>query len=66
VYWTTENEEGVVYEYDSKDHKDYVSVDHFKSIEEGRSGETEANNIGDEESPRSNKPYPCNLSTTTH
>jgi hypothetical protein len=58
MYWTTENEEGVVYEDDSGDDEDYVWVDHFKLAEEGSFSETEATNVGDEESPTSDEPEP--------
>jgi hypothetical protein len=49
MYWTTKNEEGVIYEDDSEGDEDNVWVDHFVPTEEGRSSETKANNVGDEE-----------------
>jgi hypothetical protein len=66
MYWTTENEDGVVYEDDSKDDKDYVWADHFEPTEEGSFGETEANNVGDEESPISDDYVYNNLPDDMH
>jgi hypothetical protein len=64
-------QEGVIYKDDSEDDEDYVWADHFEPIEERSFGETEATNVGDEESPISDEPDPCdyvysNLSDDVH
>jgi hypothetical protein len=58
IYWTTENEEGVIYEEDTEDDEDYVWADHFELAEDGSSVVTKENVVGDEESPISDEPDP--------
>jgi hypothetical protein len=71
MYWTIENEEGVIYEDDSEDDEDYVWADYLEPVEEGGSGETKANSEGDDKSSRSDEPNPYdyvynNLSDDVH
>jgi hypothetical protein len=40
MHWTTENEDGVVYEEDTEDDVDYVWTDHFERAKDGNSVET--------------------------
>jgi hypothetical protein len=58
IYWTTENEEGVIYKEDSEDDGDYVWTDHFEHAEDGSSGETKERVVGDEYSPIFDEPDP--------
>jgi hypothetical protein len=58
IYWTIENEERVVYEGDSEDDEDYVWAEYLQCVEERNSNETEANNVGYEESHGPNEPNP--------
>jgi hypothetical protein len=56
MYWTIENEEGVIYEEDFEDDEDYVWADHFEHAEDGSSGETNEQVVRDEESSISHEP----------
>jgi hypothetical protein len=60
IYWTIENEEGVIYDGDSEDDEDYVWANYLQCVEEGNSNETKANNVGYEESPGPDEPDPYN------
>jgi hypothetical protein len=58
MYWTTKNEEGVMYEDDSEDDEYYAWANYLKCEDDRNCNETKTNSMRDEESPGYDKPDP--------